>query len=57
MVDHAKRLRFRGTVVGILGLAVVVLATHWVWAVIAGLMTMFLIFALDDEAKELEQHQ
>jgi len=57
MLDHAKRLRARSSLIGSLGLGIIVFSTHWVWALIAGLLTIFLIFALDDEAKELEQQQ
>jgi hypothetical protein len=50
----AQRLRRRGLWIAALGFGVVVLSTHWVWAVIAALLTLFLVFAVDDEVKEIE---
>lgn len=53
--QRAQRLKRRGIWVAGVGLAVVVLSTHWVWALIAALLTLFLVFALDDEVKDIER--
>lgn len=52
---QARRLRRRGLWIAALGFGVVVVSTHWVWALIAALFTLFLVFAVDDEVKEIER--
>lgn len=53
--DLAKRLQTRVRWVGAMGLACVLFAPHWAGSLIVALFTLFVMFAIDDEAQSLEQ--
>ncbi len=54
---RARYLKQRATVIAGLWLILIVLSSHWVWALIGTFFALFLVFGIDDEVQALEREQ